>query len=200
MYVLYGSLKLDTVFTRLKCWAERCNHILRSPYALFKGQCCWHWQKGVEIWGFVNSWLFCGAFLSGSSHLISAFLVRGTISKYAELSLYGCSYTCVLSQEGFCSCPHHEIFTVSQSCVDSGPWGFWMHAKVVTKEPSGRWERERRMHIGCPFLRGLSDANPNQCSSDFQRSFSTFYRFLFFFARRYLLAMIAISQFSLCCG
>lgn len=185
MCVLYGSLRLDTVFTRWKCWAERCNHILRSPYALFKGQCCWHWQKGVEIWGFVNSWLFCGAFLSGSSHLSSAFPVRGTISKYAELSLYGCSYTYVLSQEGFYSCPHPEIFTVSQSCVDSGPEASGCMLKWWQRNPqnqaSGRWERERRMHIGCRFLWGLSDANPNQCSSDFQRSFSIFYRFLFFF-------------------
>lgn len=47
------------------------------------------------------------------------------------------AHTHVLSQEGFSSCPQHDICAISHSCVDSGPWGFWTHATVVTKEPPG---------------------------------------------------------------
>lgn len=43
----------------------------------------------------------------------------------------------VLSQEGFSSCPQHDICAISHSCVDSGPWGFWTHATVMTKKSLG---------------------------------------------------------------
>lgn len=111
-------------------------------------------------------------------------------------------HTHVLSQEGLSSCPQHDICTISHSSVDSGPWGLWAHARVVTKKPPG------------PSFRNLGGRRGNACwlpfplrlvrckSEPVQFSFdphSAFFLFLFFFARRYWHAMAPVSQF-LCCG